>query len=95
MWSYKIVKTSEGMFFFHARGKPGLFSGILSNYKGWHERYFFISAERWEYPPDEENLVQVQRSWGVPLSRGNVFNINALVRGIWKSCMMSIGFYAA
>lgn len=33
-----------------------------------------MSDEIWEYPPEEENPIKIQRSWGVPSTRGNAFD---------------------
>lgn len=33
-----------------------------------------MSDERWEYPPEKENPIKIQRSWGVPSTRGNALD---------------------
>lgn len=45
MCCYRIAKTGEGMYHFQSRDKRGLFVGLPSNNKGWHEKFFFVSGE--------------------------------------------------
>ncbi|KAB1227142.1 hypothetical protein CJ030_MR1G027739 [Morella rubra] len=60
-WRYKIMRSGDGMHFFQARDGRGLFRSLPSNNKGWHERFFFVSGEGWEYPPCEKNPIRVQQ----------------------------------
>lgn len=72
------MTSVEGMHFFQVRDGQGLFCGLPSNNKSWHERFFFVSGEGWKYPPDEENPVRVQQSWGVLSTQGNASDYLAL-----------------
>ncbi|KAB1203379.1 hypothetical protein CJ030_MR8G004871 [Morella rubra] len=60
------------MYHFHSWDKRGLLVSLPSNNKGWHKRFFFVSGEGWEYPPEEENPVGVLRTWGSPLQRAKI-----------------------
>lgn len=65
-WCYKVMRSPEGHHFFQAQDGRVLFYGLPSDNKGWQERFFLISGQGWEYPPDEKDPATVQNQWGVP-----------------------------
>lgn len=59
------------MHFFQARDRRAFLKHLPSNNKGRHQMFFFVSGEGWEYLSGKEDLVRVQRTWGVPYAWGN------------------------
>lgn len=53
-------------------GTSALCSSIfVLTIRGWHQKFFFVSSKRWEFPLEEEDPVRVQHIWGVPFALGN------------------------
>lgn len=64
-WCYKLQTTKNGMPYFQALDGRALFKPLPSNSKAWHQKFFFVFDEWWEYPSDEEDPIRVQRTWRV------------------------------
>ena len=68
LYLFSPKETTEGFLYFSRRpGAPLVISDLLSSYRSWKRRYFFVSGRNWEYDPsDKDDTLGVSVAWTTP-----------------------------
>ena len=87
---FNVKESAEGFLYISKRSSSRLIiSDMLSSYKFWKERYFFVSGRNWEYnPADKEDTLGVPTSWTTPENL-HKFSLAPIGSNFWKSLGVS------